>query len=263
MFQAFAASLRSAQLGRQVGAAILSPAGDLLAVGTNEVPKSGGGSYWEGDRDDQRDHQRFEDSSDKLRREMAWEIVEAMTPGWDYLKTEERVQLVETALPRLRSTTVGHLTEFGRAVHAEAEAILSAARTGVSVRGGRLFCTTFPCHVCAKHIVGAGIREVVYIEPYPKSKALALHDDSIVLEESLENRVVFRPFVGIAPRRFSDVFSMRSRSGLEVPRKDEKGRPIRGQMHLRLRMSYFSALDREKWAAVELTSHTRRPGRRR
>jgi deoxycytidylate deaminase len=48
MFQAYAASLRSAQLGRQVGAAMLSRQGDVISVGTNEVPRFGGGSYWEG-----------------------------------------------------------------------------------------------------------------------------------------------------------------------------------------------------------------------
>ena len=44
MFQAFGAALRSSQMGRQVGAAILSELGDVIAVGTNEVPKRGGGS---------------------------------------------------------------------------------------------------------------------------------------------------------------------------------------------------------------------------
>jgi len=263
MFQAFASSLRSGQLGRQVGAAILSPAGDLISVGTNEVPRHGGGSYWESDPNDQRDHRRRQDSSDALRQEIVWEITERLSPRWEELSTAGKRRLVQANLERLRSTTVTHLTEFGRAVHAEAEAILSAARTGLSIRGGRLYCTTFPCHVCAKHIVGAGIGEVIYIEPYPKSKALALHDDSIVLERRANRRVVFRSFLGIAPRRFSDYFSMRTADGVEIRRKDSQGRPLLNEKSLRLRMPYFSALDREKQAAAELTAHTRRPGRQR
>lgn len=263
MFQAFANSLRSSQLGRQVGAAILSPRGDLIAVGTNEVPRQGGGAYWEGDLNDQRDHKRHQDSSDALRREIIWEITERLSPRWRQLNSAEKRRLLEANMKRLRATTVTHLTEFGRAVHAEAEAILSAARTGVSIRDGRLYCTTFPCHVCAKHIVGAGIAEVVYIEPYPKSKALSLHDDSIVLERKRQGRVVFKSFLGIAPRRFTDFFSMRSADGVEIRRKDSRGRPILNQKSLRLRMPYFSALDREKWAAAELTEYTRRPGRHR
>ncbi len=42
IYHAYAASLRSAQLGRQVGAAIVDPFGDLIAVGCNEVPAGGG-----------------------------------------------------------------------------------------------------------------------------------------------------------------------------------------------------------------------------
>ena len=46
MFMAYTASLRSAQLARQVGAAIRSPFGDIVAVGCNDVPAAGGGLYW-------------------------------------------------------------------------------------------------------------------------------------------------------------------------------------------------------------------------
>ena len=49
MFLAYASAARSAQLGRQVGAAIATPEGDVLAVGMNEVPSPEGGHYWEGD----------------------------------------------------------------------------------------------------------------------------------------------------------------------------------------------------------------------
>ena len=59
------------------------------------------------------------------------------------------------------------------------DALLSAGREGVSTVGTRLFVTTFPCHYCARHIVGAGVYEVQYIEPYPKSLALELHNDAI------------------------------------------------------------------------------------
>lgn len=46
MFFAHSAALRSADLSRQVGASILTENGDLVSVGANEVPKSGGGQYW-------------------------------------------------------------------------------------------------------------------------------------------------------------------------------------------------------------------------
>jgi dCMP deaminase len=37
----------------------------------------------------------------------------------------------------------------------------------VSVKGGTLYCTTFPCNFCSKAIVNAGVREIVYEEGYP------------------------------------------------------------------------------------------------
>jgi deoxycytidylate deaminase len=130
----------------------------------------------------------------------------------------------------------------------------------VSPMGAVLYCTTFPCHVCAKHIVGAGIVEVVFIEPYPKSKALELHSDSIAIEEPEPDHVVFRPFVGVAPRRFTTLFSMRGEDGPEIARKDENGRTISGVKNLRLRMEYFSAPAREALVAEEFESITTRSG---
>ena len=132
----------------------------------------------------------------------------------------------EETLAKLRKTRIGGLLEFSRAVHAEMDAILSAARTGVSPRGTRLFVSTFPCHYCARHIVTAGIDEVQYIEPYPKSRALALHADAITTDASNWSppsasshppgaasagggprpKVLFRPFVGVAPRMYGRVF---------------------------------------------------------
>jgi len=83
-----------------------------------------------------------------------------------------------------------------------------------------MYTTTFPCHNCAKHIVSAGIQRVVYVEPYPKSKAASLFPDTIAIDEPFrEDKVVFDVFRGMGPRRFFDLFSMRLSSGYEVVRK--------------------------------------------
>jgi deoxycytidylate deaminase len=258
MFQAYAASLRSAQLGRQVGAALLSDRGDVIALGTNEVPRFRGGSYWEGEAPDKRDHVLGRDSSDEARENIVREVLEKTHGGWDELDSSARASLLESYLTRLRGTRIASLTEFGRAVHAEADALLSAARIGASPVGATLYCTTFPCHVCAKHIVGAGVREVVYIEPYPKSRASELHNDSIAIEEPADDRVVFRPFIGVSSRRFSELFAMLGDDGAELPRKDTSGRVIKGRRSLRLTMSYFSGPQREALAAKDLESITTR-----
>ena len=69
MFLGYAASLRSAQLGRQVGATITSKDGDVLAVGTNDVPKPGGGLYWPGPFNNS-DHVLQKDTNDFQRDRM-------------------------------------------------------------------------------------------------------------------------------------------------------------------------------------------------
>jgi tRNA(Arg) A34 adenosine deaminase TadA len=90
--------------------------------------------------------------------------------------------------------------------NAEMCAICDAARLGKNVKGSILFCTTFPCHNCTKHILASGISRVVYMEPYPKSKAKDLHQNEIEIENEVDGRVSFVPFLGISPYRYRDIF---------------------------------------------------------
>lgn len=111
--------------------------------------------------------------------------------------------------------------EYGRIVHAEMCALSDAARLGISVVGGTIYCTTFPCHMCSKHIVAAGISRVVFLEPYPKSLTSDLHSDSVKIEGmprgAYENhpRVDYTPFYGITPRRYRELFSRKKRKDKE------------------------------------------------
>lgn len=182
MYHAFSAQMQSACLSRQVGAAVVDKQGNIIATGTNEVPKAGGGVYGEGiaaEADDSR-CAFFKDGSMRFCRNTDEQnkIVEDLLEEVPELKavSEDRKKELKKSL---RRTRIGGLLEFSRAVHAEMDALLSAARKGVSLAGCRVFVTTYPCHYCARHIVAAGIDEVQYIEPYPKSQALSLHPDSI------------------------------------------------------------------------------------
>ena len=80
MFMAYSSAARSAQLGRQVGAAIATPAGDVVAVGMNDVPSRRGGLYWEGDPDDARDHLQEVDSNFKYRDQIVQSVVKQLGP---------------------------------------------------------------------------------------------------------------------------------------------------------------------------------------
>lgn len=211
MFHAQAAALRSAALGRQVGAALMTEEGDLLAVGMNDVPKFGGGHYWTGDAQDGRDFRRGYDQNDELKNVVLREIVAKLKDA-NLLATvptsEDGDKLLAQVRGALTGTRVLNLTEFGRDVHAEMSVLTSAGRHGIRTNGCFLYTTTFPCHNCAKHIVAAGISRLIYIEPYAKSLARQFHPDSIDVEAHTvqPNRVRFEPFVGISPRRYTDWF---------------------------------------------------------
>src|SRR4029077_11093706 len=83
MFHAQAAALRSAELGRQVGAAIARNDGDIVAVGTNEVPMAGGGLYWCDERPDQREFVVGFDSNDSHKRNLFTETIKHLQEaGW-------------------------------------------------------------------------------------------------------------------------------------------------------------------------------------
>lgn len=218
MHHAYSAQMRSACLSRQVGAALVDKFGNLLATGTNEVPKAGGGVYGEhfnGDADIAPDHRcafrpdKFCSSTREQATIVDGIVDDVLSVKKDALNTIETTSLKE----RLKDGRVGDTIEFSRAVHAEMDALLSAARSGSSTVGTRLFVTTFPCHYCARHIISAGVDEVQYIEPYFKSLASRLHSDAIqqrsakwVPPSSGGYTVLFRPFTGVAPRLYHRAF---------------------------------------------------------
>lgn len=252
MFLAYAASLRSADLSRQVGAVIANKHKDIVATGANDVPKFGGGLYWPGDKD-VRDYSRGEDYNEKRKREITLEIMRSLSDD----PNASGEELLEKGLSALKDTGLLDITEYGRAVHAEMEALLSAARNGISVRGSTLYTTTYPCHNCAKHIVAAGVKKVKFVEPYPKSYAIEMHSDSIEANgEGAKHKVKFEPFVGIGPRRFVDLFSMGLSSGRKLVRKDA-GKVIeweRGSAELRVPMTPLSYLEAEVNLINELSA---------
>ena len=68
---------------------------------------------------------------------------------------------------------VGHLMENGhcvRTVHAEANAIVQAARSGTSLEGAEIYVTASPCFSCFKLIANAGIRKILFGEFYRDQK---------------------------------------------------------------------------------------------
>jgi deoxycytidylate deaminase len=225
MYAATSAARNSACISRQVGAAVTSSTGELLAVGWNDVPQSGGGLYGTRplstrlvppvNQDDQRCFAQVGGRcrNDEEKGSIARKIAESLVRG-GVLPEASLDKAVETIL---EDTRVKDLIEFSRAVHAEMHAILGASRVaGDRVVGGKIFVTTYPCHSCARHLVAAGVSEVHYIEPYRKSLATRLHDDALTESTDAHSKVQLRQYDGIAPRRFIEMFEggVRKKSGV-------------------------------------------------
>lgn len=73
--------------------------------------------------------------------------------------------------------------ELCYATHAEQNAIIQAAKLGLSVDGATLYCTHQPCVICAKMIINSGIARIVYREGYPDDFSLELLNEAGVLIE--------------------------------------------------------------------------------
>lgn len=256
MFMAYAASLRSADLSRQIGASIMKD-NEILAMGVNDCPRFGGGLYWPEyntasnqyeDTPDGRDYMVGRDSNKNCQYDLIVDVLET-------LHQDVNAENIKS----LKDSKLGDLTEYGRVVHAEMEALLMCSRNNISCRGATLYGTTFPCHNCAKHIIAAGIKRVVYIEPYPKSKAIDFFGKDSISMYREDERVSFEPFIGVGPRRFIEMFSMTSGNLYDRIRKekaDPKGEAIKwnfDRANVRDSLLPTSYLDRESVATVQFT----------
>jgi deoxycytidylate deaminase len=206
MYLAASASGGSACLSRQVGAAVTDEDGDVLAVGCNDVPQFGGNLY-SGSLDAETDKRCWNYGricfNDREKRLISELLVENLIRE-NLIAVEKKGAAVNNVL---NNSKVKDLIEFSRSVHAEMHAILlSSQMAGARVKQGKLFCTTYPCHSCARHIVAAGIVEVYYIEPYRKSLATKLHDDAITESETDNKKVRILLYDGVAPTRYFRLF---------------------------------------------------------
>ena len=68
--------------------------------------------------------------------------------------------------------------EICYAAHAEQNAIIQAARYGINIDGATLYCTHQPCGICAKMIINAGIKRVVYKDGYPDEFSMQLFNEA-------------------------------------------------------------------------------------
>ena len=215
MFNAYASSKNSGSLSRQVGASILNNEGKIVSSGTNELPKVGGGILTTKSFE-RRIFNHEIDPSDTRKKNLFVDLMHILN-NLNLLNQEynsnQIQQLLEKYQTELKAAQITNIIEFFREIHAEMDAIIAAARSNNNTINCSLFTTTYPCHDCTKHIIAAGIRRVIFVEPYPKSLATELYDEFISIEgvNNPEKKVKFESYVGIAPRLFMNIFTMSKR----------------------------------------------------
>ncbi len=227
MYSAKSAAGNSACLSRQVGASITDESGELISTGWNDVPKFGGNLYRENVPNDMRCKIKGYCSNDTQKDILVNKVIESIRKD-DDLKSilhdkegEVSLEIINNLKTSLRKSKIKDLIEFSRSVHAEMHAIIAGSQmSGSKMINGKLFCTTYPCHNCARHIIVAGIKEVYYIEPYVKSLCLTLHEDAITEDEKSSGKVRILVFDGVAPRNYLTFFTNfveRKKNGKLIP----------------------------------------------
>jgi len=85
----------------------------------------------------------------------------------------------------------GERHELCRALHAEQNAIITAAKNGVSTEGATIYVNVQPCVICAKMIINAGIKRIVFKGDYPDELSLEMINEAGIKLEKFgaeENR---------------------------------------------------------------------------
>lgn len=173
MHLAVSMSLRSSCLKRQVGAVIIKNNEHIISGGNNDVPKGETDCRYYNSKRCNRD----------AELEEFYESIEKLTNCND---VKDKISIP------------GKLLDLCRAVHAEEEAILQAAKLGVSINGTTLYTSTDPCLLCCKDIINSGIKEIVYLESYPFP---------LSLEMLKQCDIVRRKFEGVTSKVYNKLFS--------------------------------------------------------
>ncbi len=151
---------------------MLSEKDDLISLATNEVPKPGGGQYWNEplsskqhlNLDGPIDGREFKiykkDSNKNQIDQIILDVAKQFIKDESLKNAKNDQELLDQARIKLKDSNIFNLTEFYRETHAETEALLCCARNGVKTLNATIYCTTMPCHYCIKHIVSAGVRKV-------------------------------------------------------------------------------------------------------
>ncbi len=208
MAQAYDASLASTCCKRKVGAVVVKEEADVgdhrqrnyvIATGYNEVPLNIKSCADRGGRNNPEYCYKDEKIKEVIRRDY-----QKCPKCGTEIKFEENFTLpIICSNPECdarigKDFIPGRMLDICPAVHAEESAILQASKFGgTQIDGSVLYTTTFPCPLCAKMIVQAGIIKCYFVEPYPQDDAIKALDEGGItaqLFEGVKGRAYHRLF---------------------------------------------------------------------
>jgi deoxycytidylate deaminase len=211
LFLAEAQASRSAGLRGSVGCALIDGVGDVIALGTNEVPRAGGGQYWADSADDARDVHNGTDPAWTSKMALIQSVLR-------YTEAERGTQLGDVT--SLAANFLDHLDNgdlpshdraaqtlesLGRVVHAELAALASAARHGAAVVGCEAVVTRPPCRQCLRQLIVTGVSTVRFLG-HADAAHYPFHADAITADSATPAKVQVAPFCGVTPRGYDKVF---------------------------------------------------------
>jgi len=206
MAQAYEASLMSSCCKRRVGAIVVKeeaterrPRTYVIASGYNEAPASIRSCADRGGMN--RPEYCYKDEKIRAVLKEQYNVCPNCGTGVEFSEEFDLPVICpnDDCRARLGSDFIpGRMLDLCIAVHAEEAALLQASRFGgTEVDGSILYTTTFPCPLCAKMIVHAGIEKVFFAEPYPEDEAInALGEGDVPTElfEGVKGRAYHRLF---------------------------------------------------------------------
>jgi deoxycytidylate deaminase len=216
LFIAQGQASRSAGLRGGVGCALIDGVGDAIALGTNEVPRAGGGQYWTDSPDDARDLHNGVDPAWEAKMALVRSVLE-YTEGDQGRSLGDLGSLAERFLRDSggqgggqgrrpsRDGTAQTLESLGRVVHAELAALAAASRHGAAVVGSEAVVTRSPCRQCLRQLIVTGVSAVRFLG-HADAARYPFHADAITTDGATPDKVLVAPFSGVTPRGYDKAF---------------------------------------------------------
>lgn len=89
-------------------------------------------------------------------------------------------------LRKMLNIPSGQRHEICRGLHAEQNIIIQSAVYGVSIAGADIYCTTYPCSLCAKMLINCKIKRIFYVADYSDELSASMLKEAGIMLEKLD-----------------------------------------------------------------------------